>query len=163
MNDVPPTYADALHADSPDAAPEWIDDGHQVRVTLDYAQFAFAAVCPFEGADLTGKPWDELPICRRVVDEDGRPRPQDSPTDQCYLAEMAKEFTSDEFFDSGSDVPVFEVVSPFPVQYRFEGWDSESVYVRPKRGAAPVASRCTAEVSDRSRTCLTDATQEASR
>lgn len=141
MNDTTPTYADALHADNLDAALHWIDDGHQVRVTLDYAQFAFAVLCPFEGADLAGKPWDELPVCRRVLDEDGQPQPHRSPNEQCYLDLLGREFTSDEFFDSGSDVPVFEVVSPFPVVYRFEGWDSEAVYVRPKPAISAAAAR----------------------
>ena len=137
MTDTAPTYTDALYADSLDAAPHWIDDGHQVRVTLDYAHFAFAVICPFAGADLTGRPWDELPVCRRTVDEDGQPKLDESPTAECYLALLGTEFTADEFFDS--DAPVFEVVSPFPVEYRFEGWDSEAVYVRPRQAEAPSA------------------------
>jgi hypothetical protein len=130
MTDTQPTYADALAADNPPTEPHWFDDGHQVRVTLDYAAFAFAVICPFENTDLAGKPWDELPVCRRVVDEDGQPQPHKSPNGECYVAMLGKEFTSDEFFDEKA--PVFEVVSPFPVEYRFEGWDSDAVHVRPK-------------------------------
>lgn len=118
----------------------WTDDGHAVRVTLDYGQFAFAAICPFEGTDLSGKDWVDLPVCRRVLDEDGQPQPDKSPTGECYLAALGEEFTADEFFDGAA--PVFEVASPFPVEYRFEGWDSEAVYVRPKPvPAAPPAER----------------------
>lgn len=121
-----------------DAEVRWIDDGHQVTVTLENGQFAFAVNCPSDGADLSGKPWDELPVCRRVLDEDGQPQPDKSPADECYLERLGKEFVSDEFFDSAA--PVFEVVSPFAVEYRFEGWDNEAVYVRPKSAAEPVGT-----------------------
>jgi hypothetical protein len=113
-----------------EAEVKWIDDGHQVTVTLEYGQFAFAVICPSDGADLSGRPWNELPACRRATDEDGNPQPEKSPTAECYLERLGKEFVSDEFFDGGA--PVFEVVSPFAVEYRFEGWDNEAVYVWPK-------------------------------
>jgi hypothetical protein len=109
--------------------PEWIDDGHQVRVTLDYAQFTFAVICPSDGVDLTGKGWADLPACRRAGDDDGNPDPGKSPTATCGLAMLATEFATDEFFDEKA--PAFEVVSPFPVEYHF-GWDGDAVYVRPK-------------------------------
>lgn len=144
MPDQQPTYADALAADNPPTEPHWFDDGHQVRVTLDYANFAFAVICPFEDTDLTGKSWDQLPVCRRAADEDGQPLPAKSPTAVCCLVEMAREFTSDEFFDEKA--PVFEVVSPFPVVYRFEGWDSEAIYVRPKLAVAVLADETTGSI-----------------
>ncbi|HZP54980.1 hypothetical protein [Actinocrinis sp.] len=117
---------------SPTTEPEWADDGHRIRVTLDQGQFEFTVICPFDATDLTGRDWADLPVCRRAGDEGGNPRPDKSPTANCGLAIFGEEFTSDEFFDSGPDVPVFEVVSPFPVVYRFAGWDGDEVYVRPK-------------------------------
>jgi hypothetical protein len=126
--------ATIITSEGDDAEVGWIDDGHQVTVTLEYGQFAFAVICPSDGADLDGEPWDELPVCRRVVDEDGKPQPDKSPAAECYLERLGKEFVSDEFFDGAA--PVFEVASPFAVEYRFEGWDNEAVYVRPKPTAA---------------------------
>ena len=119
--------------------PDWIDDGHQVAVTLEYGQFAFAVICPSDGAGLTGRPWAELPVCRRATDEDGAPLPDKSPAAGCGLAMLATEFAADEFFDENA--PVFEVVSPFAVEYHF-GWDGDAVYVRPKQaeGAAAVTA-----------------------
>jgi len=130
MNDTVPTYADALYADSLDAAPDWIDDGHQIRVTLDCAQFSFAVICPFDATDLTGRDWADLPVCRRAVDEGGQPLLDRSPTASCGLAMLASEFATDEFFDENA--PAFEVVSPFAVEYHF-GWDGDAVYVRPRQ------------------------------
>jgi hypothetical protein len=84
-------------------------------------------LCPHDGKTFEG---EETPLCRRAYDPEVDEEPGWKPHDRC----VPGEYWDDARFDVFDGQPEFVITRvPVPVQFWFEGYESDEFHVEPVR------------------------------